>query len=139
MARQEREVYNEECKLAKEGIRDNSNSPIVHLSFDFAQQLQFPSSPQQVGPIYFLSPRKCQLFGVSCEGKSEQVNYLIDENDNPGKGANCVVSMLHHYLETYANVRFDQLLYLHVDNAVGQNKNNAMMQYLNWRVLTGKN
>ena len=26
-------------------------------------------------------------------------------------------------------------LYLHADNCVGQNKNNAMIQYLPWRVI----
>ena len=34
-------------------------------------------------------PRKCQNFGVCNEGKTEQVNYLIDED--VGKGANCVL------------------------------------------------
>ena len=99
--------------------------------------MHFPSSPQQVGPLYFLTPRKCQIFGVCCEAKSEQVNFLIDENDNLGKGANCVVSMVHHYLQTYSS--HGQELLLHADNAVGQNKNNVMMQYLCWHVITGKN
>ena len=82
------------------------------------------------------TPRKCQLFGVWCEAKSEQVNYLIDENDNPGKGANCVVSLVHHYLEMHTS--HNQEICLHADNAVGQNKNNTMMQYLCWRIITGK-
>ena len=29
---------------------------VVHFSFDFAQQIHFPNSPQQVGPLYFLTP-----------------------------------------------------------------------------------
>ncbi|XP_045551199.1 uncharacterized protein [Salmo salar] len=33
----------------------------------------------QPGPIYFLTPHKCGLFGVCCEGIPQQVNYLIDE------------------------------------------------------------
>ena len=106
----------------------------AHFSFDFAQQTHFPNGPQQVGPLYFLTPRKCQLFGVGCEVKSKQVDFLIDDNDNPGKGVNCVVSMIHHYLETYSY--YGQEILLHTDNAVGQNKNNVMMDYLCWRVIT---
>ena len=29
-------------------------------------------------------------------------------------------------------------MYLHADNCVGQNKNNATIQYLMWRVITGR-
>jgi hypothetical protein len=116
LAWQEREAYNRECELAKKELESGLDTRMIHLSFDFAQQLHFPSSPQQVGPLYFLTPRKCQLFGVNCEAKGEQVNYLIDENDNPGKGANCVISMVHHYLENF--VLPGQVLNLHADNAV---------------------
>ena len=138
LAKQERMFYNEECLKAMEELKNNPSSPkFTHLSFDFAQQLHYPNSPQQVGALYFLTPHKCQLFGVCCEAKSEQVNYLIDENDNPGKGANCVVSMVHHYLETHCP--YGQEVLLHADNAVGLNKNNVFMQYLCWRVITGKN
>ena len=33
--------------------------------------------------------------------KHEQVNYLIDEGDYVGKGGNCTISMVHHYLENH--------------------------------------
>ena len=129
LAAQERKMYTEDCLKAAEELKLKPNSPkVVHCSFDFAQQIFYPSSPQQVGPLYFLTPRKCQLFGVCSEAKGEQVHYLIDENDNPGKGANCVVSMLHHYLESKTSV--GQHLLLHADNAVGQNKNNTVIQYM---------
>ena len=137
LAKQERELYNMECKKATE---EHESSPetasFVHCSFDFAQQVHFPCSPQQVGALYFLKPRKCQLFGVCSEAKGEQVNYLIDENDYIGKGANCAVSLLHHYLEN--NTSSNQHL-LHADNATGQNKNNTVIHYLAWRVLTERN
>jgi hypothetical protein len=139
LAKQERELYNEECIKSKQELM--SNNPLyptfVHFSFDFAQQIHFPNSPQQVGPLYFLTPRKCQIFGVCCEAKSEQVNYLIDENDIVRKGANIVISMMHHYLEGHTSS--DQEVLLHADNAVGQNKNNVVMQYLCWRTITGRN
>ena len=108
-----------------------------HYSFDFAQQLMYPSNPLQPGPIYFKTPRKCGLFGVHCEAIGQQMNYLIDEACSPGKGADCVVSLLHHFLEHYG--LGEKNLYLHADNCSGQNKNSTMMQYLQWRVMTGLN
>lgn len=70
-----------------------------------------------------------------------------------GKGANCIISMLHHFLEKYS---FGEThLHLHADNCSGQNKNRYengcmlkcidiikyntryMMAYLMWRVMTG--
>ena len=61
---------------------------------------------------------------------------ISDENDNPGKGANCVISMLHDYLERYTTA--NQEILLHANNAVGRNKNNAMIHYCAWRILTGR-
>ena len=51
----------------------------MHYSFDCAQQVHLPSNPLQPGPIYFLVPRKCGLFGVCCEGLPQQINFVIDE------------------------------------------------------------
>ena len=65
-----------------------------------------------------------------------QVNYLIDEADDPGKGANATVSMLHHFLENHGVG--ESHLTLHVDNCVAQNKN-ILMHYLMWRTMIGKN
>ena len=64
---------------------------IVHYSFDMAQQVHYPSNPLQPGP-YFLTPRKCALFGVCCEAIPCQINCLIDEACNTGKGSNVIVS-----------------------------------------------
>ena len=138
MAKQERELYNSECLSTAAELKNNPANPgVVHFSFDFAQQIHFPSSPQQIGTLFFLMPHKCQLFGICCEARGEQVNYLIDENDQPGKGANCVVSLLHHYLELHSSPTQEVLL--HADNAVGQNEKNTMMQYLCWRIITARN
>ena len=68
-----------------------------HYSFDFAQQVMYPSNPLQPGPIYFKTPRKCGLFGVNSEAHTRQVNFLIDEACSTGKGANCVISLLHFF------------------------------------------
>lgn len=106
----------------------------VHYSFDYAQQVHFPSDPLQPGPLYFLTPRKCAIFGVNCEALPRQVNFLCDESGDCGKGANTVVSQLHYFLENHG--MGEQDVYLHADNCTGQNKNNCMIQYLLWRVLT---
>ena len=50
-----------------------------------------------------------------------------------GKGANAVVSMLHHFFEVHG---LGEDVHLHADNCGGQNKN-IMVGYLLWRVLTG--
>ena len=65
--------------------------------------------------------------------KSQQVNYLIDEAENPGNGA----GLVHHYLGKYGYK--ERAIYLHADNCTAQNKNNTTIQYMMWRVMTDKN
>lgn len=108
-----------------------------HISFDFAQQVHFPFNPLQPGPIYFKTPRKCGLFGINCEPINKQVNFLIDEAHTVGKGANSVISYLHHYLNNFSFGETD--LYMHADNCAGQNKNSTMLWYLLWRCINGYN
>ena len=112
-----------------------SLSAIVHYSFDMAQQVHYPSDPLQPGPIYFLTPRKCGIFGVCCEAIPRQINYLIDEASDTGKGSNSIVSMLHHFFNEHG--LGETMVHLHADNCVGQNKNNTMLHYLIWRVMVG--
>ena len=95
----------------------------------------YPDDPMQPGPIYFLVQRRCGLFGVHAEGISSQINYLIDEAASTGKGANSIISYLHHYLAHYG--MGEKEMHLHADNCAGQNKNSFMMWYLAWRVLCG--
>jgi hypothetical protein len=143
-ARNQRVHYNDQCKAAKAEWEIFKSTPssrgyggVMHYSFDYAQNVQYPSNPQQPGPAYFKSARKCGIFGIACEPLSMQVNYLIDEADDPGKGANATVSMLHHFLENHGVG--ESHLKLHADNCVAQNKNNILMQYLMWRTMIGKN
>ena len=144
-ATSERTHYTHVCRLVREsippdfilgphpacGYEENS-----HYSFDFAQQVHFPSDPLQTGPIYFKCTRKCGIFDVACEAFPKQVNFMLDESITTGKGANCVVSMLHYLFETYGVGECD--VHRHADNCDGQNKNLRMMQYVMWRVLTGR-
>ena len=74
---------------------------------------------------------------MSNDGKSQHVNYLIDEAENSGKGADCVISLVHHYLGKYGYK--ERAIYLHADNCIAQNGNNATIQHMMWRVMTDKN
>ena len=132
-AKQQSENGKSISRLGKEHMKVRT----MHYSFDYAQNVSFPSNPQQPGPAYFKSVRKCGIFGVSCEPLTFQVNYLIDEGDDPGKVANATVSMVHHFLESHGVG--EQHLKLHADNCIGQNKNNVVMQYLMWRIMTSRN
>ena len=108
----------------------------MHYSFDYAQQVHYPSDPLQPGPIYFLTPRKCTVFGVACEALPHQINFLTDEAGDCGKGANAVVSRIHYFFDHHGFGEKD--VYLHADTCTGQNKNSCMMQYLAWRTLTNR-
>jgi len=79
--------------IPNRSVKPNSRNIMPHYSWDFAQQLHYPYEDQQVGPIYFKTPRKAQLFGVCCEGIPRQTNYLIDEADFLEKDANTVISI----------------------------------------------
>ena len=63
-----------------------------HYSFDMAQQVHYPCDPLQPGPMYFLTPRKCGVFGVCNEAILRQVNFLIEEACDTGKGANNIIN-----------------------------------------------
>ena len=52
--------------------------------------------------------------------------YLVDEAEEVGKGANTVVSLLHHFLEHWGCGEKDVVLQM--DNCAGQNKNNTMIR-----------
>ena len=103
LATKERSYYRTACDAAKRSVRQlfleagvfsppppSSRRPpcslpsTVHYSFDMAQQVHYPSDPLQPGPIYFLTPRKCGIFGVCCEAIPRQINYLIDEARGKG-------------------------------------------------------
>ncbi len=105
-------------------------------AFDYAQQVHFPSDPMQPGPVYFLTPRKCAIFGVNLEAIPRQVNFLTDEAGSCGKGSNAVVSQLHYFFEHHGLGETE--VFLHADNCSGQNKNSTMIHYLAWRALTNQ-
>ena len=99
-AKQERDYYNTNIKCAVEDGKRNPNSigsqisfksfeGSAHITYDWAQNVQVPYSPQQIGSLFFRSPRKVHLFGVCNTGNfphTEQTNYIIDEGEMPDDG-----------------------------------------------------
>ncbi|XP_062603492.1 uncharacterized protein LOC134282462 [Saccostrea cucullata] len=114
----------------------------VHYTFDFAQHFQLPHHSRQMGPTYFIQLRRVQVFGVRIDGVSRQINYVIDEDQTIGQdgtltnGPDAVISMLDHALTE--NGFGERKCSLHADNCSGQNKNQYVLAYLCWRVMTGR-
>ncbi|PFX33021.1 hypothetical protein AWC38_SpisGene2140 [Stylophora pistillata] len=148
LASGEREYYKMACKETKVhvqahlqkanfefGLRPCSYKGTGHYSYDYAQQLHYPANPNQPGPIYFKTPRKCTLFGVCCEAIPRQVNFLIDENVLTGKGANSTISYVHYFFEHHG--LGETRAVVHADNCRAQNKNSAFLWYYLWRVNNG--
>ena len=148
LASGERNFYKNCCQESKDGIQEYlkvvdftverepcSYTGTVHYSYDYAQQLHFPADPNQPGPIYFKTPRKCALFGVCCEAVPGQVNFLIDESVLTGKGANSTISYVHYFFHRHG--LGETKAQLHADNCGAQNKNSAFLWYYLWRVMIG--
>lgn len=62
-AKQQREFYN----FHREKVKHANPSSLLVLSFDYTQNVSYPSSAQQVGSSYFKANRKCGLFGINDE------------------------------------------------------------------------
>ena len=110
-AKAERECHRKACREAEEHFASfqqefdftEEHKPCalegtMHYSFDYAQQVHVRSNPMQSGPIYFKTPRKCGIFGVTSEAVPRQINFLIDEAVSVGKGANPTISYAHYFL-----------------------------------------
>lgn len=108
-----------------------------HCMFDMAQLVMLPHLPLQPGPIFFLCGFKVCIFDVMSDTLKKQYNYLIPESVSVSKGSSYIISMLHNCLSKHSIG--ERELWLHTDNCVWQNKNNAIMSYFNYRILTGMN
>lgn len=53
------------------------------------------------------------------------------------RGANAVILYVRHFLDHFT--RGEETVYFHADKYVEQHKNNFVLQYLAWRVMTGQN
>ena len=81
----ERRVYQECVAKAKEGLQGvpipeepvppmSSDYEGAHVTFDFAQGVLIPHHARQIGALYFLTPRRVQVFGVRFDGFPLQVS-----------------------------------------------------------------
>ena len=117
-ARQERSVYTAVCESSKRTLSVGeklghhnmcSRNKTMHYSFDFAQQVFFPSNPLQPGPIYF----KILRMKLVMLGRGQTVLFLC-----------CIIFFVENYGLGEEQVHF------HADNCSGQNKNSCMIMYL---------
>lgn len=139
MATTQREFYNDyrtmvrcDLKTLYPGLPE---SEYLVISMDFAQNVNFPSGPQQVGTSYFKSARKAAIFGITNKRANVQHIFCIDESDMIGKGPNCVLSMLDYYLK---EIHPTKRLIIFADNCAAQNKNNTVLRSLQHLVDTSK-
>ena len=107
-----------------------NKTPIsAHYSFDMAQQVFYPNNPLQPGPMYFNTTKVCD-FGVCYEAIPRQINCLIDEAVDMGKGSNAIVSMY--------NMGWVRRWYTCTPTTVvGRTRTRPWCSIL-WRVLTGQ-
>ena len=125
-AKREREIYNSAIDVSKHFLKGHPNITLlspshpcslqgtVHYSYDYAQQVHYPSNPQQVGSIYFKTARKCGIFGMCCKAIPRQMNYFIDESVATGKGANTTISYINDFLQNHGAGEID--VHFHADN-----------------------
>ena len=135
LAQSERDFYKSCISRAKA-----EPDTFVHITFDFTENFGLPYHARQPGPVYFKVLFRVNDFGIINEASGSQIHHLYHEGQTIGEdnakshGPNCVVSMLHSYLEKNEH---PQQLHAHCDNCCGQNKNKTMLAYLCWRVLVG--
>ena len=87
------------------------------------QQVLLPFDAQQVGPVYFLAVYKVALFDVAIEPFHKFFLYIIPESCSTGKGANTVLSLLHHFFDNFS--LGEEEVVMHADNCA-------------WRIVTGR-
>ncbi|XP_060568543.1 uncharacterized protein LOC132727145 isoform X2 [Ruditapes philippinarum] len=137
LAQRERDTYNTCLR------RSADEDEYFHFTFDFCQNVSLPHHARQMGPLYFLTLRKVQIFGFRIDGIPKQLNFLIDENETVGEdgskthGPDAVISMVDWALQEHC-VRARKFS-IHADNCPGQNKNKYVLAYFMWRVMTGQN
>jgi len=104
-AKQQRGYHRKQVNEAKDSVKSGTLQTRTY-SFDHAQQVHYPSNPQQPGPVYFKVPRRCGIFGVCDEGNSSQINYLIDEAQSCGKGANSIIESVDSICRDSADTQY---------------------------------
>ena len=73
------------------------------------------------------------LFGIQDEAVRKQINYVLDENELPGKGPNGTLSLVFDGIKQLNRGKMH--LKITCDNAGGQNKNNATLWFYLYLVI----
>ena len=107
------------------------------ISFDYSKLVMLPSLVQSGMEDYFAQMHgyNVQVFGIVNDYEGDtgtQYNYL--QTEGTGHGANHVISMLNHFLNTHSDVGQAKTLYLQSDSCTSQNKNNIVLAYFAHRV-----
>ncbi|KAF1321211.1 hypothetical protein FI667_g12043, partial [Globisporangium splendens] len=123
-----------------------ANNKLVFV-MDFSENLTIPHVPDTPSAWYFLSLFSVSMFGVYCANDETHTHFLYSERKG-GKGADEVISMLHHKLDLHGvfDVAFadpdeplmqDKSVVVWCDNCGGQNKNSYLIWYLLFLVEHG--
>ena len=121
----ERSLYRKVHDTAKESIHGFFSPSGVftpnhaHGRFELTQQVFYPNDPLQPG---CLTPGKCSIFAKLYHAKSSM--RQLTWGKVPMRCSNT------------SSKYMGLMSILHADNCGGQNKNNVMVGYLLWRVLT---
>lgn len=70
------------------------------------------------------------------EALPQMTMFLLDEAVETGKGNATVISLLDFFFQNYGLKETE--CHLHANNCAGRGKTKAMIQYLLWRVMTGR-
>ena len=117
-----------------------TNNNIIHICYDWAQNVSIPHSPQQIGATYFKTAFAAHIFSVCSTGNiNRQLNFIVGENEFPvgiAKGANTTLNMVFHSLNEFKKNE-KKLLKITCDNCGGQNKNNLSLWFWLWLIIIG--
>ena len=98
-ADRERAVYKDDVDRARKEVEGmvvpagpvppmSTDLARVHYTFDYSKNVVIPHHAMQMGPLYFVSGRKVQIFGVRHDAVDAQYNYLINEEESIGNSFN---------------------------------------------------
>lgn len=133
-----RRLAHAEDRFQRAFVEDSREHPGDYhvVMFDFAEKIRLPIYTVQAKQAFFENGLNVDLFGVADATDVRQTNYVLTEGYWPvEKGPDVVISMLHDALHA-RGLDDVPLLFLAADNCTPQNKNNYVMRYLAWRVLT---
>ena len=143
LAQKEREVYNSCVTQARESYQNSAIPNYVHYTFGYCQNVCLPHHSRQMGPVYFTTPRKIQIFGFRIDGIPKQLNFLIDENETIGRdgtqtsGPNSIISMIDWALEKYRGT--ERKCTFHADNCPGKITGMCLTHHQMTKFKTGPN